>query len=230
MSTKLEFDEPIDGSAIASAATLGNRVYDQLLHAILSGQIAPGTKVSEVELAKRYGVSRGPLREAIRRLEQRRLVVHTAHVGARVVELSLERIIEVFLVREAMEGMAARLATLRMTDGEITYLSDLLDTHEAELNEKSVYGQYDGDLDFHCRIVAGARNDLIEELLSGDLYYLLRLYRAQHTSSAGRGRRALLEHRRIVDAIRDRDSELAEFLMRRHISNARRNLEEHLKL
>ena len=211
-------------------ATLGDRVYEQLLRAILNGEIAPGSHITEVELARRFGVSRGPLREAIRKLEQRRLVVHTVHVGARVVEMSMDRIIEVFLVREAMEGMAARLAAQRMTEAEIDGLANLLDVHAHELSERSVYAQYDGDQDFHCRIASGARNDLIEELLSGDLYYLLRLYRAQHSSSPDRGERALVEHRRIVDAIRDRDGELAEMLMRRHIANARLNLEDHLRL
>ncbi len=210
-------------------ATLGDRVYEELLRAILNGEIAPGSHIAEVELARRFGVSRGPLREAIRRLEQRRLVVHTVHIGARVVEMSMDRIIEVFLVREAMEGMATRLAAQRMSEAEIASLDDLLDVHAHELSERSVYVQYDGDLDFHRRIASGARNDLLDELLSGDLYYLLRLYRAQHSSSPNRGVRALVEHRRIVDAIRDRDGDLAEMLMRRHIANARRNLQDHLR-
>lgn len=215
-------------NASSASSTLGERVYKALLDDILTGEIPPGTKISEVELAQKYGVSRGPLRDALRQLERIRLVVHTPHLGARVVDLSLEAIVEVFLVREAMEGMAARLAATRMTDAEIDALERLLDAHEQDLKEKAIYDQYDGDLDFHGRIVAGARNDLIDGLVCRDLYYILRLYRAQHAASRSRGQRALTEHRRILDAIRDRDPELAEIMMRRHIANARLNLEKNL--
>ncbi len=201
--------------------TLSDRVYEQLLNAIITGDLIPGAKIKEVELSQRFGVSRGPLREAIRRLEERRLVVHTAHVGARVVELSIGVLLETFLVREAMEGMAARLAAERMSDQEIDELTNLLTEHENMLQGTDVYYQRDHDLDFHYRIVKGARNDLIEGILCGDLYHLLKLYRYQHRSAPGRAKRALLEHKRVLGAIQDRDADLAEILMRRHISTAR---------
>ena len=218
----------IDPVAGDRSATLGDRVYDQLLNAIITGDLTPGAKIKEVELSQRFGVSRGPLREAIRRLEERRLVVHTAHVGARVVELSSDVLLETFLVRESMEGMAARLAAERMSDQEIAELTDLLFEHENMLQGTDVYYQRDHDLDFHYRIVKGAKNDLIEGILCGDLYQLLKLYRYQHRSSPGRAKRALLEHQRVLGAIQDRDADLAEILMRRHISTARAILQGNL--
>ncbi|WP_366656163.1 GntR family transcriptional regulator [Fodinicurvata sp. EGI_FJ10296] len=210
------------------SATLGDRVYEQLLNAIITGDLPPGAKIGEVELSRRFGVSRGPLREAIRRLEERRLVVYTPHVGARVVELSSEVLLETFLVREAMEGMAARLAAQRMSDQEVGELADLLADHEQVLQGTDVYYQRDHDFDFHYRIVKGARNDLIEGILCGDLYQLLKLYRYQHRGSPGRANRALLEHKRVLGAIQDRDADLAEILMRRHITTARAILQGNL--
>ena len=210
---------------VEGTQTLGDRVYDQLLDAIMTGEIPLGAKIGENDLALRFGVSRGPLREAIRRLEERRLIVRTAHVGARVVELSDSALLELFFVREAMEGMAARLASQRMSDGEIADLTLLLDSHAESVAEREHYDQRDHDLDFHYRIAKGARNDLIEGLLCRDLYQLLQIYRYRHSAVPGRAQRALLEHRRIAAAIADRDGDLAEILMRRHIVSARMVLE-----
>lgn len=211
--------------------TLADRVCDQIATAIVKGDIAPGQKISEPELARNYGISRGPLREAIRRLEGWRLVERKPHVGARVVELTAHELIEIYRVREALEGMACRQAADEMPQDEIDALRVLLDEHEAgvdQLDGRS-YFQKEGDLDFHYRIVQGSRNGKLLELLGGDLYHLVRMYRYQFSVSSSRPKRALKEHRQIVDAIEARDPELAEMLMRRHISNARKNIEGKLK-
>lgn len=213
------------------ARTLADRVCDQIATAIIKGDILPGQKISEPELARSYGISRGPLREAIRRLEGWRLVERKAHVGARVVKLTARELIEIYRVREALEGMACRQAATEMPQDEIDALRVLLDEHESaveQLDGRS-YFQKEGDLDFHYRIVQGSRNGKLLELLGGDLYHLVRMYRYQFSVSSSRPKRALKEHRQIIDAIEARDPELAEMLMRRHISNARKNIEGKLK-
>ncbi|HCE39516.1 MAG TPA: GntR family transcriptional regulator, partial [Alcanivorax sp.] len=108
--------------AEGSTRTLADRVFTRLQDDIVRGEIPPGSKVSETELAGRYGVSRGPLREAIRRLESRKLLEREVHVGTRVASLSFEDLIEIYYVREALEGQAARLAAERMTDQEVAGL------------------------------------------------------------------------------------------------------------
>ncbi|MFT5722217.1 MAG: DNA-binding GntR family transcriptional regulator [Motiliproteus sp.] len=223
--TALELAEP-------EYRTLADRVCGEIVTAIVKGDIPPGHKISEPELARTYGISRGPLREAIRRLEGLRLVVRIPHVGARVVSLSSKELIEIYHVREAMEGMACRLAAENMTDAEIFSLRELLDQHERsmEQSEGRSYFQKEGDLDFHYRIVQGSKNNKLQELLGGELYHLVRMYRYQFSLSSSRPVRALAEHRHIVDAIGQRDGELAEILMRRHISAARKNIEQKLKL
>jgi DNA-binding GntR family transcriptional regulator len=210
--------------------TLADRVCRQIVTSIVTGELLPGQKISEPGLAKLYGISRGPLREAIRRLEGWRLIERKPHVGARVVQLSARELIEIYRVREALEGMACRLAAEHMTAEEIASLKALLDTHELSIaqQEGRAYFQKEGDLDFHYRIVKGSKNAKLEELLGDDLYHLVRMYRYQFSVSSSRPKRALKEHRQIVDAIEARDAELAEMLMRRHISAARQNIEDKL--
>lgn len=210
--------------------TLADRVCKQIVTAIVKGELLPGQKISEPELARTYGISRGPLREAIRRLEGWRLVERKPHIGARVVKLSARELIEIYRVREALEGMACRLAAEHMTQEEIDSLKALLDTHELSIEQREgrSYFQKEGDLDFHYRIVQGSKNAKLQEMLGADLYHLVRMYRYQFSVSSSRPKRALKEHRQIIDAIEARDAELAEMLMRRHISAARQNIEEKL--
>lgn len=208
------------------ARTLAERVFQELQQAIVRGELAPGSKITEPGLSKTYGISRGPLREAMRRLEVHRLIERVPHVGARVVKLSMAELLELFDVREALESMAARLAAQHMTADEIAGLREVLAVHEtqADLRKGEAYYQREGDLDFHYRIVQGSHNHMLVTLLCDDLYYLVRLYRTQFSASGSRPQRAFEEHHRIVDAIEAGDGELAELLMRRHVSASRANV------
>lgn len=210
--------------------TLADRVCQQIITAIVKGEIPTGSKISEPELARTYGISRGPLREAMRRLEGLRLIERKPHIGARVVQLSVKELLEIYRVREALEGMACRLAAQIMPEEEIASLRALLDQHQAniEQQEGQAYFQKEGDLDFHYRIVMASGNSKLQELLAADLYHLVRMYRYQFSLSSSRPTMALREHHQILDAIEARDEELAEMLMRRHISASRRNIESKL--
>lgn len=201
---------------------LSTRILAELQAAIVSGDLKPGEKIREAELARRFGTSRGPLRDALRRLEAQHLVTNTPNAGARVVSLSREQLLELYQVREALEGMTSRLAAEHMSDADILELEALLDRHEAAMRDGdgAEYFRQEGDLDFHFRIASGCRNELLRSALCDDHYQLMRLYRYKFSNRAGRPRRALAEHRMILAAIRDRDGELAEILMRRHIRNA----------
>jgi len=138
--------------------TISDRIFARIQKEIVEGVLKPGSKISEPELARAYGISRGPLREAIGRLEACHLVVRKANIGARVVSLSAEQLLEIYHVREALEGMAARLAATQMTDAEIADLTALLDEHRQQVEEEPSHGyfQKEGDLDFHYRIVQGS--------------------------------------------------------------------------
>ena len=202
--------------------TLSEQVFNEIKDAIISGELAQGSKITEDGLAKQYGISRGPLREAIRRLEAIRLLVRIPRAGMRVVTLTTEIMEEIYTVREALEGMSARLAAQRMSDEDIASLSNLLDKHQSSIDESQgkQYFQREGNLDFHYRIAKASNNQWLIDLLSSELYQLLRMCRQRSGQTPERPLRAIDEHRRIVEAIQSRDAELAEILMRRHISGA----------
>jgi len=98
------------------APTLARRSFDSIKADIISGELAQGSKIVESDLALKYGISRGPLREAIHRLEQIKLIVRVPHAGSRVVRLDVKMMQDIYSAREALEGMAARLAARLMTD------------------------------------------------------------------------------------------------------------------
>ncbi|MCG7947515.1 MAG: GntR family transcriptional regulator [Candidatus Thiodiazotropha taylori] len=214
---------PLDAANIP----LTERLFDALQRAIVEGEIPQGSKISEPELARQHGVSRGSLREAMARLEVRKLVERKPNLGARVVTLSYEQLIEIFQLREALEGMAARLAAQNMTEIEIEELQKLLDQHGEQIAEQhgQAYFQKQGDLDFHYRIVQGSKNKQLIELLCDDLYHLLRMYRYQFGMRSKRSQQAYEEHQYLINAISARDPEMAELLMRQHIRSSRRNVE-----
>ncbi len=204
------------------APTLASRTFDSIKADIISGRLAQGTKIVESDLAEQYGVSRGPLREAIHRLERIRLIVRIPHAGSRVVTLDVKMMEDIYRAREALEGMAARLAARLMSDAEIVSLKNLLDQHAEAISrtDGKGYFQREGDIDFHYRIASASRNQWILENLNGELYQLIRMCRHQSGQIPERAQIALDQHRQIAAAIEQRDEELAEILMRRHISGA----------
>ena len=209
-------------TSLPDRQTLSEQVFNDLKEAIIKGDLAQGSKITEDEIAKQYGISRGPLREAIRRLEGLRLLVRKPHSGVRVVTLTHSMMEEIYSVREALEGMSARLAATRMSDDEIDELRQLLENHENTIDQSQgkEYFQREGDLDFHFRIAQASNNQWLMDLLSSELYQLLRMCRHRSSQTPERPLRALQQHKQITEAIANRDPELAELLMRRHISGA----------
>ncbi|WP_337997550.1 GntR family transcriptional regulator [Oleispirillum naphthae] len=208
--------------------TLADRAFEWLEAAIIKGDYPAGTKLDEVELAQAFGISRGPVREAIRRLEGRKLVERIAHVGARVAKRSQADLIDLLYIREALEGMACRLATSRISDASLDDLEELLAKHASEkpVQAGDSYFQKPGDLDFHFRIIQESGNRQLTEMLCEDLYHLLRVYRYKSSARKGRSLEALEEHRAILAAMRARDPDLAEKCMRQHLSHSRQAAHE----
>ncbi|HEY8887634.1 MAG TPA: GntR family transcriptional regulator [Gallionella sp.] len=208
--------------------TLADIASHRLAHSIVTGELAQGQKLNEAELAESYGMGRGPLREALRHLEGMRLVKRIPNVGARVVVLDHKTLSDLYAVREALEGMACRIAATQMTDAEIDQLRKLLDSHEKQIKKQGgkVYSQSEGDLDFHYQIARGSRNQMLMDLLGSEQYQLLRMCRYRTSRNAERTGPALQQHRQIVEALALRDGELAEMLMRRHIQGAWRSISE----
>jgi len=212
------------------AVTSADKTFFQLRKDIVEGDIVAGSKLSETELSTKYRVSRAVIREAINRLEACHLVERKANVGARVVALTPEGIVDLYQVRESLEGMAARLAAENATEEEIHDLQQLLQDHYHEVQQDASYYQEAGDMDFHYRIVLGSKNNHLIHMLFDGIYHLVRMYRVQLGMAGPRVSTAFDEHKHIVQAIANRDGELAEMLMRRHILYSRRYIQQKLSI
>ncbi len=203
-------------------ASLSSEAFDKVVEAISSGEFDPGQRLSEAELARKLGISRGPLREALGRLEGR-LVKRTPRIGVHVISFTKEDLESLFLTREALEGMSTRLAAERMSGEQLNHLRALLDAHsnQPELAAGEAYVQRSLDEDFHFAIIRGAQCERLERLLMDEIYYQLRIHRRKSSTQAGRAKAALGEHLQIVQALESRDPDRAEAAMRTHLRNAR---------
>lgn len=210
---------------------VSDSVLSRLSDAIMSGELKPGAKISEPEVSKRYGISRAPLREAIRRLEERNLVSRIPRQGARVVVLSPARIEQIFVIREAVEGMAAREAAQNITPAEVASLQASLERQREAARDSGshAYPFESLDTDYHAAIARASRNEFLAKFLCEDYQALIEICRRQQRRRPERAHRSLIEHGQIVEALAQRDPDLAEMLMRRHVAAARKDVLGHLE-
>jgi DNA-binding GntR family transcriptional regulator len=131
---------------------------------------------------------------------------------------------ETLMVREALEGVACRLAAQNLTDEDLSELSALVDRHEESMDRDASASNQSPDFDFHQRIIRASDNQQLIRLLCEDLFYLLRVHRYRSAAVPGRAKQALAEHRVILAALKARDAEGAENAMRRHLRHAYLNL------
>lgn len=201
------------------ADSLVDRVYADLLEGILSGRLTAGSKISEPQIAATAGVSRAPLREAIRRLEERRLVTHSPRRGVRVISPDDGMFQELMSIRAVLEGLAARQAAANVTIADGNELRAMLEHHGQVLREHGPmeYWQSSANTDFHHRLVLLSRNQALMDLVNDRFWPVFLLIRKARRAEPGRIERSYIEHRRITNAILDHDEDLAEMLMRRHI-------------
>ena len=200
---------------------LTDRVVERLEQLILGGRYQPGEKLREQVLAEELGVSRGPLREAIRTLEGRRLLERTPRAGVRVVGVSPSDLEQILVAREALEGMAARQAAENMTGAEVNALRQTVSALQSHPEDApgAVFSA-GPDNDFHRLIAKGSRNRWLENLLVKDVYSLLRLYRVQAARRPD-VTDSIAEHHAIINRIHARDGEGAEAAMRLHLRGSR---------
>ena len=208
--------------------TISNTLTDTLRDAIITGEIKQGSKLSETKLANELDVSRGPLREAIRRLEGINLIHYAPQQGARVVTLNLDLILQIYDTREALESKAAALASINMNSREIDELNRAVDKQNKHLKENGTsIVPAESDYVFHALIIRGSKNRVIEQALLRELYYLIKMFRYQNDNYITSSSNALIEHRQIAYAIQQRDPLLAETAMRQHIKHASDRIKKH---
>jgi DNA-binding GntR family transcriptional regulator len=210
--------------ALLPHPSLSDQALSAVVDAITEGSLPPGARISEAQVARTLGISRGPLREALRRLEGFRLVERRRHLGVFVAGQSEEDLDDLFRMREVLEGAACGLAAARATDEWLAGMRGLLDQHSQKVSASGQYRMLSTDDDFHFRIVQQSGSRRLFNMLCSDLYLQIRLYRFRSSSAPGRAESALEEHHEIVAALETRDPARAESTMRRHIANARKHL------
>jgi DNA-binding GntR family transcriptional regulator len=181
-------------------------------------------RLDEKRLAAQLGVSRTPVREALARLEHEGLVEIIPRRGVRVVRRTKAEIVEMIIAWAALESMAARLATERAPDEEISGLRMLFEEFEdgelrSQLDEYSA-----ANLRFHQRVIELGHSQLIADM-ADDLLVHVRAIRRHTIGEADRAERSIVDHMRIIEALEARDTELAERLVRDHALNLARHVE-----
>lgn len=203
-------------------------VFETLREAIINGTLKPGERMMEIQLAEQLGVSRTPVREAIRKLELEGFVVMIPRKGAYVAGISLKDIADVFEVRAAMEALAAGLAAERITAEELEEMERLLVRIGEHIEANRLEEVVEMDTLFHEALYKVSRNLKLEQILQ-NLREQIQRFRSTSLAFPGRMKEALEEHKKIVEAISDRNTALAQQLAQEHIENAENSMLEALR-
>ncbi len=188
--------------------------------AILTGRLAPGTRLRQAELAEQMGVSRTPLREALMKLEQEGLIARLPRGGLVVVELKFDEAVELYQIREMLDGLAASLAAGRTDEKALTVLEEHLKKMGKCVQKQNAHEWFIHHVAFHEAIMQASGNSRLFGLISNVRLSIQRFHPVLLTTP-NRLENALREHLAIFRAIKSRDPRGAERLARLHIANAR---------
>jgi DNA-binding GntR family transcriptional regulator len=202
-----------------SGLPLGEAVFRSLCHALRDGIYRPGDRLREEDVAKRFNVSRTPVREALGRLLAKGFVAPAGGRGLIVRSLDTAEVLELYAMREILEGAAARLAAMHASPPEIDALADLEEAFEANLDNPGEMARYNRA--FHETIFRAARNRYLDGA-SQEIQDGIALLGVTTFSLPGRPAAAVEEHRALVEAIAKRAPDKAEKIARNHIQEALR--------
>ncbi len=202
---------------------LGSKVFDILRNGIIEGKYNPGDSLPEIKLAAELGVSRTPIREAIRQLELEGLVVSTPNRGTIVKGISQQDIKDVYKIRMLVEGIASRRATENITPEELEEMREAVDLEEFYAAREDIEHLTKMDTKFHDIIFHASKSWPLTHMLSTFHQYL---QKTRNTSmhTPGRAEKACQEHRAILQAIEAGNADKAEELTTMHIRNASKNI------
>lgn len=210
--------EPIGGQV---QPQIREQVYEKIRQAIVEGRIKPGERLKERRLAAQLGVSRTPIREAIRMLELEGLVAHLPRVGVVVSRVSDEEVLEVYRIRAVLEGLTARMAAERILPEQLKKLIQVFESIQEHAKVGDLEKLEISHQEFNDLIYRAAGSQRLYSMLTGLVDSITRYTRVGY-SHPGRIEEATREHRQLVEALKMRDGALAERLAREHIDNSRR--------
>ena len=193
-------------------------VFNTLREAILKGELQPGERLMELQLASKLGVSRTPIREAIRMLEQEGLAVTMPRKGAEVARMTLKDMEDVLEVREALDELAARIACAKINDEQLENLKSIRDEFKKSLDSGDVKKIAEEDVRFHDAIYEATDNAKLIALTNNIREQMYR-YRVEYLKDQNNYPILIAEHDAIVNALEQRDKEMVTAEMHTHVVN-----------
>ncbi len=204
-------------------------VFNTLRQAILTGELKPGERLMEIHLANRLGVSRTPIREAIRKLELEGLVIMIPRRGAEVAQITEKSMNDVLEVRRAMDALCIELACERITDEELVDLKQACERFEQAVKTGDVKMIAQTDVALHDIIVKATGNMRLVQLINNLSEQMYR-YRFEYIKDATQHERLVEEHRHIYDSIVRKDKDKASEMAKIHIDNQKQAIMKQLRL
>ncbi len=225
-------DTQLQIAPIGEGISLKARAYEALKAAIMNMNIyahEAELRLDERDLSQRFGVSRTPLREALAQLDQEGLVRIVARRGIFIVRKTKAEILEMITVWAALESMAARLATQKASDAELSKLHELVDTFSADAVARQMGEYSDANIRFHQAIINLGKCQLIGDL-TDKLFFHVRAIRQRTIFEQDRAKRSIVDHKEIVAALEARDTERAERLVREHTLRLRDHVDRFVEI
>lgn len=207
-----------DRLEIRNYKPLGEVVFEYLRNAILAGELKPGERLMEVTIADQLGVSRTPVREAIRKLEKESFVIMIPRKGAYVADLTKKDIMEVLEIRKELEGFAAALAAERMTLAEKESLGRIVERFNESLMNMDKKSMIDSDNEFHSAIFEATKNQRLINIIY-DLHDQFQRFRLIYFNEFNNFKEIQASHNRIFDAIIKQDSKNARLEAENHVES-----------
>lgn len=207
----------------SKSPSLEEMVFSRLEEEILSGELERGAALGEIALSKRLGVSRTPIRGALHRLAEEGLVEIHPNRGATVVGINIDDLVDIYTIRERLEGLASALAAKRTTPEEIKRLSEAVDLAEFYISKNDTEHIKELDTVFHSIIYSASGSRFLARTLS-ELHRKIKSYRKRSLSVPGRLENTAEEHREILEAIKRGDADEADRLTSLHIRRALENM------
>ena len=215
--------------AIKNPPNLKEAVYQRLKEGIVRGEISPGSKLVETQISQKLGVSRTPLREAISRLGQEGLLEVIPRHGTFVRKQTVNEILESLEIREALEGLAARLAARHATPEIVQKMKSCFSDFSPKNVEKSIKEYAQQNVRFHHLVIQASQNRRLIGLIR-NLFDQMDMVRLHTIVLPGRARNSLAEHREIIRLIEKKKGDLAEKLLRFHIRGLRKAVKDYPNL
>lgn len=194
--------------------------YECIKKAIFNNEFKENTLLAEQDLCEKFGMSRTPVREAMRRLASEGFVDFVKDKGTFVSHVGLEALLQNYEIREALEGMAARLCALRVTDEMIRTLEENLNKTKENYNKKEYEKAMIYDMKFHKTLIKGARNPRLENMMNNVIELISCVaYKADDLAIL---KLSLEDHEKMLEAIRESDGDQAEAVMREHVAHSKK--------